>query len=511
MDDYYSSKLVSQARLDSEAKWLFWGSFIALVATAFGFIVRTQVINEWGIQFNLSETQKGELFGVGLWPFALSIVLFSLVVDRVGYGKAMVFAFGCHMASAIITILAQGYWGLYIGTFIVALGNGTVEAVVNPVVATMFPKDKTKWLNILHAGWPGGLVLGGMLALMMGSVDWRLKVALIFLPTAVYGLMLFGRRFPVQERVQAGVPYKVMLQEAGILGVLIVVALIVSEVGRVFSWPLSLQLSLGAVLVAGYTVYVRAWGRMMFFFLLLLMIPLATTELGTDSWITALMAPEMGQLGIHPGWVLVYTSLIMMILRFFSGPFVHKLSPLGLLAASSLVAAVGLVALSKSTGVMILLAATLYGFGKTFFWPTMLGVVSEQFPKGGALTLNAIAAVGTLSVGVVGAAFLGYVQDRTIDQELRLKDPVLHTRVLAQERVSVFGKYHPLDQDKLELISLANQRVVEEIQADAKKDALMVVAILPIIMLGGYSILILYFRGRGGYQAAQLLDQTTKG
>lgn len=131
--------------LDQESKWIFWACFIALVATAFGFIVRTQVINEWGTQFNLSETQKGEIFGVGLWSFALSIILFSLVIDRVGYGKAMAFAFSWHIASAIITILAKGYWGLYIGTFIVALGNGTVEAVVNPAVATMFPRDKTKW------------------------------------------------------------------------------------------------------------------------------------------------------------------------------------------------------------------------------------------------------------------------------------------------------------------------------------------------------------------------------
>ncbi len=497
--------------LDSEAKRLFWASFIALVATAFGFIVRTQVINEWGLQFNLSETQKGEIFGVGLWPFALSIVLFSLVVDRIGYGKAMVFAFACHVASAVITILAQGYWGLYIGTFIVALGNGTVEAVVNPVVATMFPKDKTKWLNILHAGWPGGLVLGGILALMMGGVDWRLKVALILLPTAVYGLLLLGCKFPVQERVQAGVSYKAMLQEAGILGILIVVALIVAEVGRVFSWSWVLQLVLGGALVAGYTVYVRSWGRMMFFFLLLLMIPLATTELGTDSWITSLMAPEMGQLGIHPGWVLVYTSLIMMILRFFAGPFVHKLSPLGLLAVSSLVAAVGLMALSKSTGITILLAATLYGFGKTFFWPTMLGVVSEQFPRGGALTLNAIAAVGILSVGVVGTAFLGHVQDRAVGQELRLKNPALHTQVVSEERVSVFGRYRPLDQQKLQAASPDHRRLIGEIQSGAKKNVLMTVAVLPLIMLAGYLILMLYFKRTGGYRVKKLLNQTSQG
>ncbi|NUN95397.1 MAG: MFS transporter, partial [Candidatus Omnitrophica bacterium] len=133
---------------------LFWGCFLALIATAFGFVIRSQIIGDWEVQFNLSETEKGHILGVGLWPFAVSIVLFSLIIDKVGYGKAMVFAFICHIVSAIMTITAKNYDMLYWGTFIVALGNGTVEAVINPVVATMFPREKTKWLSILHAGWP---------------------------------------------------------------------------------------------------------------------------------------------------------------------------------------------------------------------------------------------------------------------------------------------------------------------------------------------------------------------
>ena len=124
---------------------LFWGCFIALIATAFGFIIRALIIGDWGTDFNLTETQKGELLGVGLWPFAISIVLFSLVIDRIGYHNAMIFGLVCHVLSAIITIFATGYTMLYIGTFIVALGNGTVEAYINPVVATIFRKDKTKW------------------------------------------------------------------------------------------------------------------------------------------------------------------------------------------------------------------------------------------------------------------------------------------------------------------------------------------------------------------------------
>ena len=155
----------------------------------------------------------------------------------------------------------------------------------------------------------------------------------------------------------------------------------------------------------------------MFLFLMLIMIPLATTELGTDSWITPLMEPAMKEgLGLAGGWVLVYTSLIMLILRFFAGPIVHKLSPLGLLCVSAGVAALGLFFLSKATGLTILAAATLYGFGKSFFWPTMLGVAAEQFPKGGALTLNTLGGVGMLAVGVLGAPLLGFSpghQDRS--------------------------------------------------------------------------------------------------
>src|SRR5215210_3823426 len=143
---------------------LFYACFVALVTTSFGFILRAITLPEWGVEFNLTQTQLGEIAGVGLWPFAISIVLFSLIIDKIGYKTAMIFAIVCHISSALITIFANGYWMLYAGTFIVALGNGTVEAVSNPVVATMFPKEKVKWLSILHAGWAGGLVLGGVMA-----------------------------------------------------------------------------------------------------------------------------------------------------------------------------------------------------------------------------------------------------------------------------------------------------------------------------------------------------------
>jgi MFS family permease len=212
-------------------KILFWACFASIVATAFGFIIRSQIVTDWARDYNLGETEVGKINGVGLWPFAISIVLFSLIIDKIGYGKAMVFAFVCHVSSAILTILTpmltqtheQAYNLLYFSTFILALGNGTVEAVANPVVANLFPREKTKYLNMLHAGWPGGLVLGGIIALVMGNVGWQYKVGLIFLPVITYAVLMVGRHFPVSERVTAGVSFKAMLQEVGVVGAAIIV------------------------------------------------------------------------------------------------------------------------------------------------------------------------------------------------------------------------------------------------------------------------------------------------
>ena len=498
------------SEVGTNEKLLFWASFSAIVATAFCFVIRAQIIesNVWATQFSLNKTQMGNIAGVGLWPFSISIVLFSLIIDRIGYGRVMVFAFVCHILSAVLTIMAKSYEGLYWSTFIAAIGNGTVEAVTNPVVATLFPREKTKWLNRLHAGWPGGLVLGGIIALSMGSVDWRYKVALIFLPVIAYGVLMLGRKFPVNERVAAGVSYKPMLQEVGALGALIVVGLIVRVLGTdVFHVSGVVQVLVGLALVAAYGAYTRTLGQPLFIALLLIMIPLATTELGTDSWIGALMTPAMEKLNLAGGWVLIYTSLIMLILRFFAGPIVHKLSPLGLLAASAAVAACGLVFLSKSQGVMILAAATLYGFGKTFFWPTMLGVVAEQFPKGGALTLNMTGGVGMLAVGVIGAPLLGNLQDKETARDLKAEKPALYETLVGEPRTSVFGTYQPLDQDKVNDLGAADKTVLEDLGATAKKNALMTVAIFPCVMLACYLGLIAYFKAQGGYKPKILVSE----
>ena len=196
----------------------------------------TEVVKTLG----LDPAQVGKFKGIQIWPFAISIILFSLIIDKVGYKFSMIFAAACQIIWAIMGIVglniaadnpAAGANLLYWGGLILALGNGTVEAFINPVVATMFTKDKTKWLNILHAGWPGGLVIAGIAVIFMGpETSWQLKLGIIIIPALLYFLMLIKETFPVQERVASGVSYRDMLREFGVFGALIVALLIYLQV-----------------------------------------------------------------------------------------------------------------------------------------------------------------------------------------------------------------------------------------------------------------------------------------
>lgn len=488
---------------------------VALTTTSFGFIVRAFLIIEWGVQFNLSESQLGSLQGAGLFPFALSIIFFSLIIDRLGYGRTMAMAWFGHVASAIITVTANSYVSLYLGTLLFALANGAVEAAINPAIATLYSKNKTRYLNILHAGWPGGLVLGGILAIAMSGIDtewaWRLKIGLFLLPAVVYGCMLLTVKFPDQERVAAGVSYGDMLKEFGWAGCLICcffIAFAFDEILRVFGLGLhgGVKVAITVVPTILFAFKYRSFGRPLFVFLLCVMILLATTELGTDSWIAALMAPVLEGFGGNAGnWVLIYTSLIMLILRLYAGPIVSRISPLGLLALCSAIASIGLFWLSASTGpILIFLAATFYGAGKAFFWPTTLGIVSEQFPKGGALTLNAIAGVGMISVGVLGSPFLGTLQDNDLDSHLSSTNAVLHAKVTGPPQEKFGMTYRVIDKRIIETSSDEEKAVIEDARKVISQSTLAKVAILPAIMCICYLAMILYFRSKGGYRPVSL-------
>jgi MFS family permease len=495
-------------------KVLFWGCWIALVTTSFAFIGRAFTQGDWAAEFGLSQTQAGEIFGAGLWPFAISIILFSLVMDKIGYKTAMIFGFVCHVLSAVLTYTATGYNSLYFATFIMALGNGTVEAYINPVVATKFSNDKGRWLNYLHGGWSGGFVIAGLiLIVLMPTAAWRIKLMLPVIPAIIYFVMLIGKKFPVGESAAAGVPFKETLGEVGGLGFFIFTWMMAAEAlrstGLVTTNFLGIGAAIAAVVGVGVGVYTKSFlGRPMFLILLVLMIPLASTELGVDSWITPLMEPAMGAAAAQ--WLFVYTALIMTIMRFCSGPVLRALNPLGTLAAAAAIACVAIYLLGSVSSIFVLfLCGTLYGLAKAFFWPTTLGVVSEQFPRGGAMTLNGISGTGILGVGVLGAMALGGMVDRTIDRNLEAESPAIHAAVTV-ERTGLLGAYQAVDQASYDALPADQKLVVDGVRGGATKDALKSASVMPLIMFITYIALILYFKGRGGYRPVDVATGAAK-
>ena len=517
---------------------LFWGCFIALITTAFGFVGRMFLVGEWSTEFGLDGAESGRLLGIGIWPFAVSIIGFSLFIDKIGYRTSMFFAFAGHAIWAVLGVWAYfvsqagdkelAYQMIYWGSLILALGNGTVEAFINPVVATMFKKDKTKWLNILHAGWPGGLVICGMIVIFMGDADWYIKVGLIAIPAVVYFLMLLPCKFPIQEREAAGVSYKEMLGEFGVLGAIVVGFLVTLQLidfasqggAEVTANQKYLFIGIGIAIVVGFGMYTKALGNKLLFFLVLVMMPLATTEIGTDGWIEGIMK-GVAKGKFDPGWVLVYTSAIMMVLRFYAGPIVHKLQPLPLLAISAAFAIVGLYTLSFTEGMVIFVAATLYGVGKTFFWPTMLGVVSEQTPKGGALTLNAISGIGMLAVGTLGFPYIGALQDGKEIESITENEAIVAKAPSLKQGDFTTSKsiYEVIKYDALDEATLAerlNEDIkdpetlksikedISEVRGASAQGALADMAIFPLIMLVAYLLMIFHFKNKGGYKPIEL-------
>jgi MFS family permease len=510
-------------------KVVFWGCFTALVTTSFAFFSRLYLCNtRFPTDFGLEKGAVGTLSGAGIWPFAISIILFSLIIDRIGYRVAMFFSFLCYALYLAMCFMAyqaiqgvsadqlpaareKGFNLLYWGSVILALGNGTVEAFINPVVATMYSREKTKWLNILHAGWPGGLMLGGIMTIALADVaatgDWRIVVGIIAVPAVIYLALLAFAKFPINEREQAGVSYRQMLAEFGGFGAFIGFGLIAMQLADVFPDYKWVVYGAAAAALLGFIAYTQSFGRLIMAYLIIIMMPLAITEIGTDGWITGLMEEPMKAAGQNAGWVLVYTAAIMTVLRFFAGPIVHSLSPIGLLIVSSALAVAGLFALSRCGNaglVAIFAAATLYGVGKTFFWPTMLGITSEQCPKGGALTLNAISGIGMIAVGVLGFPLIGAIQEQTASAELKDRNSAVASLVVQEQKK--FGvSYDAIMPDKAATIT---EPEAKEAIAAANKagqfDALAKMALFPTFMLVCYIILFIYFKARGGYKAQDI-------
>jgi MFS family permease len=336
-------------------KKLFLASRIALIVTAMTFAFRTGLEGIWGTQFNLDKEQIGWIFGPAFWGFTLAMVFGGPLCDVLGMKRLLVFAFIGHIGGIIIYLFSKDATMLFIGTVFIGIGNGMVEAACNPLVVSLYPNDKTTMLNRFHVWFPGGIVIGGLVAYLMLTVlklDWRLLIATLFIPAIIYGILFFRLNFPPTERVTKGVSTASMYKALAV--------------------PL-------------------------FIVMLACMLLTAATELGTNQWLGALLQGA----GVSGILVLVFINGIMALGRSFAGPVVHRLNPNGMLIFSALFALIGLVLLSKSSGYAAFGAAFVFAVGICFFWPTMLGFVSEYLPDTGAVGLSLMGGTGMFSVSLV--------------------------------------------------------------------------------------------------------------
>lgn len=511
-----------------EKKLLFWASFLSLTAAGFGFAFRVACQGNYEAELGLTKFEVGQIFGAALWPIAITMIGFSLVVDKTGYKIPMFVAFFLQGGSAIGTYMADSFYGLYGFALCAGLGHGIVEAVINPACAAVYPTQKTKMLTILHAAWPAGLVFGTLFIIGAdavageGGMEWNYHALWMLLPVLAYGVMYIPCRFPIDERVQAGVPYMAMLKEVGFLSASIVAFMMIFEFGNQFEkleWvelpkPATwFYVSLGAGIVVGavFGLLVRGIGKPLFFLMCLLMIPVATAELATDGFIKDLMKPVLAKDNIDAAFAIVFSASIMLVLRVFAGGVLRFFSPPTLLAFSGLFSAIGLMWLSTAGGIAVFIAFVLYALGQTYYWPCVLGFVSERYPRGGALTLNTVSAIGLLSVGIIGGPILGMAFDRSIRDNAAKEVPTL-AETTSSDSGFLWMEYKTVKpEDAAGYIAELPESEQGEVQAkfdkvklDSGRDVLRFAAIFPGILVLSFGGIALYFLMQGGYKQIHL-------
>jgi MFS family permease len=502
------------------ASRLLWAGFVAILAAGVGFAIRGGIFDNWGKEFGFTATQLGAIGGAGFTGFCFGIILGGVIVDKIGYGKLVIAAFGLHVLSAVVTFMAStpenAYMFLTWGMFIFAFANGTLEAVANPLVATLYPNNRTHYLNILHASWPLGMIFGAVVGWFLDDkfqMSWKIQLSLYLLPTVVYGVMFMGQKFPKSEASEKGASIGDMFKDVGILGALVICYLL----SLFFAENLGLP-QWGAYAIAGGLLVVVAIitrgsiGSFLLFSLFIAHMLVGAVELGTDGWIQNitgnLFTSEEGK------YLFIWTSLIMFALR-FCAHFIEKtlkISPVGILLICSVLAVVGLqMASVMQTFGMALLALGIYAVGKTFFWPTMLAVASDRFPRTGAVAISIMGGIGMLSAGLLGSKGLGYSKDRFAAQELQQANPALYeqVKVSSESKFLFFSGVQAIDGTKLAEAQAAKPRTPEQeaivnasIQGDRK--TLKADSFIPAGMALIYLLIMIYFRTIGGYKPVHL-------
>jgi MFS family permease len=543
---------------------LLWAGFFAILAAGVGFAIRGGILDNWGSEYGFSGEELGRITGGGFTGFCFGIIIGGVIADKIGYGKLVIAAFGLHVVSALVTFApADGmaketvYAYLFWGSFLFAVANGTLEAVANPLVATLFPTNRTHYLNILHASWPLGLVLGGAAGWVLDDQykwPWKWQLALYLAPVLLYGLMFLGQRMPRSEASKRGLTLGEMFRDVGVLGGLVVcflLSLFFSSVvtplvtpqdatperaKEISQWVDYAGYAFGGVLLIVVAVMTRfSLGSFLLFVLFIAHALVGAVELGTDNWIQNItgniLTSEQGKI------LFVFTSLLMFSLR-FTADFIEKrlgLSPVSILFACAVLAYAGLLLTSQVNSFLVAaLALTVYGVGKTFFWPTMLAVASDRFPRTGAVAISIMGGIGMMSAGLIGAPGLGYAKDRFAGETMKETTPALYDEYKA-EKPSTFLFFEPergLDGKKLGEIQKKLTKAREDLAKEGVTDpqaaldrlsqdelavyeasirgdrrTLIADAAIPAVLAVIYLGLLLYFKAIGGYKPLHIDDE----
>lgn len=405
---------------------LFVASCLALLVTSLSFGIRAGIMGNLMVQFDLDATQMGLIAGTAFWGFPLAIIIGGMIVDVVGMKRLLLIAFFLHLIGIVFTIFSTGFFSLYISTLFIGIANGTVEAACNPLVTTIYPNNKTTKLNHFHLWFPAGIVIGTLISFGMTNIDfgWQWQMATMLIPTFIYGYLFLKLDFPVTERVSSGVSTKEMYK---------------------------------AVLTP------------LFIFMVICMLGTAITELFTNQWVGVLLQNVTDSAIL----VLALVAAVQVIGRSVAGPVVNRISPTGLLLASAIIATVGLYLLTTLSGGFIFIAAIIFGIGVAYFWPTMLGFVSENIPKSGAVGLNFLGGAGMFAVSIY-MVFMGGYYDNLIAAALPTGADV--------------NAYRSAASGTNEAVAFA------QAQLTAGPEIIRVTTIIPLILVFAFLFLYIYMR-----------------
>ncbi len=328
---------------------LFYASCVSLIVTAMTFAIRAGILTELSQSFTLTETELGWVNSMAFLGFPIAMLIGGLVYNQVGPKRMMYAAFICHLLGLVLTITAGGFMGLLVSTFFIGFANGCVEAACNPLIADMYHDNQTTMLNKFHVWFPGGIVLGSLVAYFMEGMNWQYQIAVMIVPTLIYGYMIFTAKFPESEHIE-------------------------SNTGE----------------------NIKGLFNPLFFFILICMTLTATSEFGTTQWVDRIL----GKAGANPMLILALVTGVMALGRYFAGGLIHRLNPSGVLFTSAILTTLGIYMLSISTGGMVYVAALLFAVGICYFWPTMIGFTAENIPKTGALGMSLVGGAGMFAMSI---------------------------------------------------------------------------------------------------------------